>query len=295
MSALTDLQNIETQPWRAGGSSSDERSKGRDGNVFAADYYETLRLGPGADQDSIERVFRTLAERLQPENRSQAEQREAGGLEAYLRLKEAYETLSDPLRRSKYDSIRNYARAEKRFWLRRREFFEGAKGNQNRRLAVLCLLYRQRIATWESPVLGVPDLEQLTGCTREELASALWYLCEKNYAKMGEFTEYSITAEGFDVVESSAEEQAELGVLATFEGIRCEQRRRLAVLCLLYRQSTSELPGLSSHELERASGCTREELGSALWYLREKKWAKFSETSEYSITVAVFDVVEHQL
>lgn len=65
---------------------------------------------------------------------------------------------------------------------------------------MLCLLYRQRIST---------------GCTREELGSALWYLCEKQWAKFGDLTDHSITAEGFDVVESKLEDRLELRPFAT--------------------------------------------------------------------------------
>ena len=67
------------------------------------------------------------------------------------------------------------------------------------------------------------------------------------------------------------------------------------MLCLLYRQAASESPGLTVLDLEQLTGCTREELGSALWYLREKKWAKSGEFTEYSITAAGFDVVENKL
>jgi MinD-like ATPase involved in chromosome partitioning or flagellar assembly len=80
-----------------------------------------------------------------------------------------------------------------------------------------------------------------------------------------------------------------------FNGIRGEQLRRLAVLCILYRQSASELAGLTVLDLEHSTGCTREELGSALWYLREKRWAKYGEFAEYSITAAGFDIIENKL
>src|SRR5262249_40226623 len=161
--------------------------------------------------------------------------------------------------------------------------------------------------------LTMPDLEQLTGSTREELVSVLWFLCEKNLAGNGELADFSITADGFDIVESKAEERWEFRALATlsyyglpasdqphthdakaflhvkeaygsdthgehserfrlrgrefFDGIKGEQLRRLAVLCLLHRQATSEMPGLPISDLEQLTGCTREELGSALWYL----------------------------
>src|SRR6185312_5214602 len=289
--------------------------------------------------------------------------------------------------------------------LRGQEVFDGVKGGQNRRLAVLCLLYRQRIATHESPGLALVDLEQSTGCASEELTSSLWYLCEKNWAAVGDLSDYSITAEGFEIVEREAAGVQEFRCLATlpwydlpgepqsnalppdiaatmlgnasvadhyeilridpqaeretiervyqafatryhpdnpltgdaktfqriteawevlsdptrraeynafrqspefadrfrlrrrefFDGIEGEQLRRLAVLCHLYRQAANKLPGLFGRDLEQLTGCTREEIGPALWYLREKKWARLGGFSEYTITAAGFDIVENEV
>jgi curved DNA-binding protein CbpA/Mrp family chromosome partitioning ATPase len=424
----TNLENVEPRPWRADTMTLDiELAKPREENIFAADYYEILRVGPQADDETIERVYGMLADRFHPDNPS------TGDPETFLRISEAYETLSNPAKRANYNVLRQFPKGSARFWLRGREFFDGVKGGQNRRLAVLCLLYRRRISTHESPGLTILDLERLTGCTREELTYALWYLCEKRWSTLGEFTSYSITADGFDVVESKLEDRLEFRALATlsyyslpaeledpvhfeprfwisdtvsldgesngtigeagaagaiegagagagavsivdhyeilgigpqadqesiervyhtladrfdpdnpgtgderallrikeaydtlsdharraqynalrqsaknstrfrlrgrefFDGIKGEQLRRLAVLCLLYRQSASESPGLTILDLERLTGCTREELGSALWYLREKQWAKSGEFTEYSITAAGFDVVENKV
>jgi curved DNA-binding protein CbpA len=415
-----DLENVEPQPWRADTLTLDlEPAKPREENIFAADYYEILRVGPQADEETIERVYGMLADRFRPDNPS------TGDPETFLRIREAYETLSNPASRANYNLLRQYKKGSARFWLRGREFFDGVRGGQNRRLAVLCLLYRSRISTHESPGLTILDLERLTGCTREELTYALWYLCEKKWSTLGEFTSYSITADGFDVVESKLEDRLEFRALATlsyyslpagmedsahfeprfwindtlestgsigeagatgnieeaggasvadhyqilgigpqadeesiervyhtladrfnsdnpssgeakallrireaydtlsdqsrraqynalrqntkdstrfrlrgrefFDGIKGEQLRRLAVLCLLYRQAASEYPGLTVLDMERLTGCTREELGSALWYLREKQWAKYGEFSEYTITAAGFDVVENKV
>ncbi len=414
----TDPANVELRSWRADTLTLDvEPATPREENVFATDCYEILRVGPHADEDTIERIYQTLADRFHPDNPS------TGDPETFLRLREAYETLSNPARRATYNALRHHTKGSARFGLRGREFFDGVRGGQNRRLAVLCLLYRKRISTHESPGLTILELERLTGCTREELVYALWYLCEKKWATIGEFTAYSVTADGFDVVESKLEDRLEFRALATlsyytlpaeledpahveprfwmldtlssgiesagaiegavatadhyepdhyeilgigpqadeetiervydtlagrfhpdnpasgdaktflrireaydtlsdptsraqydalrqgtkdparfrlrgrefFDGIKGEQLRRLAVLCLLYRQASSESVGLTVVDLEQLTGCTREELGSALWYLREKKWVKCGEFTEYSITAAGFDVVENKL
>jgi curved DNA-binding protein CbpA len=405
-----DLENVERHAGQADPFTLDiERSGRNHENSLSTDHYELLRVGPHADVDTIERVYRTLADRFHPDNPI------TGDADTFLRLKEAYETLSNQDNRAKYNVLRQYSRSSAPFGLRGREFFDGVRGGQNRRLALLCLLYRQRTNAHEHPGLTVLDLEQLTGCTREEVTSALWYLCAKNWATLGEFTSYSITAEGFDFVESKLEERLEFRALATtryyrrvdvddsddgprftkdtlpldiepaitsegnvsiadhyeimglgpqadeeaiervyrtlssrfhpdnpstgdaktfqrireayetlsdpsrraqyntlrqrskyserfrlrardfFEGIKGEQLRRLAVLCLLYRQAACEGPGLTVLDLEQLTGCTREELGSPLWYLRQKKWAHFGEFTEYSITAEGFDVVENKL
>ena len=407
MSSL-DLENIALHSSGADPFALDiELSKPHEESIFAADYYEILRVSPQADDADIERVYRTLADRFHPDNPA------TGDAKTFLRLEEAYAALSSQARRAQYNVLRQSSRGSARLWLRGREFFDGVTGAQNRRLAMLCLLYRKRISSHDSPALSILDLEQQTGWTREEITSALWYLCEKQWATIGESTAYSITVQGFDFVESKLEERLEFRALATichyglpaqlenpadfcnkdtlpldiepaitsegnlfladhyeilgigpqadeetiervyralagrfhpdnpvtgdartflrvteaydalsdrakraqykalrertrysdrfrlrgrefFDGVKGEQNRRLAVLCLLYRQAASELPGLTVLDLEQLTGCTREELGSALWYLREKKWAKSWEYAEYSITAAGFDVVENK-
>jgi hypothetical protein len=206
----TDLTNLDPHSWERDTITLDIEPPPPPSGVeaFGTDHYEILRLGTQADEETIERVYQTLAARFHPDNPS------SGDPETYLRIKEAYETLSDPSRRAQYNSQRGKG-GSARFRLRGREFFDGVRGEQNRRLAALCLLYRQRISTHESPGLTILELEQLTGCTREELASALWYLCEKKWANFGDTTEYAITADGFDVVESKLEERMEFRALAT--------------------------------------------------------------------------------
>jgi hypothetical protein len=174
-----------------------------------ADHYEILRLGQEADEDTINRVYQTLALRFHPDNPN------TGDSKTFFRIKEAYGTLSDPLKRAQYNVLRQRVKGSARFRLRGREFFDGVRGEQNRRLAVLCLLYRQRISNHESPGLSLLDLEQLTGCTREELGSAMWYLSEKKWALVGDATTYGITADGFDVVESKVESRVEFLAFAT--------------------------------------------------------------------------------
>ena len=67
--STTDLENIQQHSWRADTLTLDiEPAKPREENIFATDYYEILRVGPQADEETLERVYRTLAERFHPDN-----------------------------------------------------------------------------------------------------------------------------------------------------------------------------------------------------------------------------------
>lgn len=179
---------------------------------MAPDHYEILRLSSGADNETIERVYRTLAKRFHPDNEK------TGDAEIFLRVAEAHRILSDPMQRGKYDAERDSSKSVVRFDLRSREFFAGLRGEQNRRLAVLCLLYRKRTSDLESPGLSLLDLEMLSGFTREELGFALWYLCQKGQAKVDDHTRYEIMSAGVDFVESKlTDDQNDLRVIASVQ------------------------------------------------------------------------------
>ncbi len=197
-----------------------------------ADHYESLGIGPQADEEVIERVYGTLTSRFHPDNPS------TGDAHTFQRIREAYHTLSDKGRRATYDALRQRTKFSGRFRLRGRDFFDGIKGERLRRLAVLFLLYRQ--AASDSPGLTVLDMEPLTGCTREELGSALWYLREKKWAKPDGYSKYSITAEGFDVVENEAlpAAQGQQNVLANLSPpYRTRLFRRIRIRIELWKAS----------------------------------------------------------
>jgi curved DNA-binding protein CbpA len=179
---------------------------------MAPDHYEILRLSSGADNETIERVYRTLTKRFHPDNEK------TGDAEIFLRIAEAHRILTDPMQRERYDHERDDSAAIVRFDLRSREFFAGLRGEQNRRLAVLCLLYRKRTSDLDNPALSILDLERISGFTREELGFALWYLCEKGYAKIDDQTRYGILTAGVDFVELKlTEDQSELRVIAAVQ------------------------------------------------------------------------------
>ena len=100
-----DLENVEPHAPRADPFTLDiERPKRDQESPLATDHYEILRVGQHADEDTIERVYRTLADRFHPDNPL------TGDAETFRRLKEAYETLSNHDNRAKYNVLRQYSR-----------------------------------------------------------------------------------------------------------------------------------------------------------------------------------------
>ena len=65
------------------------------------DYYELLGVARGADADTIKRAYRKLALKWHPDRHSGDGAKEAE--ERFKRISEAYEVLSDPEKRARYD------------------------------------------------------------------------------------------------------------------------------------------------------------------------------------------------
>src|SRR5437762_7668214 len=101
----------------------------------AVDYYEVLQISPNADADTIQRVFRLLAQRFHPDNA------DSGDADRFRALHEAYSILSVPERRAQYDIHHQALRQER--W----RFTATAKGStdteieQQSRATILEILY----------------------------------------------------------------------------------------------------------------------------------------------------------
>lgn len=163
----------------------------------AVDHYETLQISPNADPDTIQRVFRLLAQRFHPDNK------ETGDAERFRAMHEAYSVLSVPEKRAQYDVHHQALRQER--W----RFAANLKGaddfeiEQQMRCTILEILYARRRAEPGNPSFAPYDLSQLTGQPREHLEFTIWYLIQRKFVTRDDQSRLTITAEGVDYVEQN--------------------------------------------------------------------------------------------
>lgn len=161
------------------------------------DYYDLLQISPGAEQETIARVYRLLAARYHPDNR------ESGDVEKFLLLKQAYETLSDPARRASYDAAYQLVNQEPIPIFDSEDFMHGIDGERNRRMGILFLLYQRRRSNPDHPGVSLLELESMMSFPREHLLFPIWYLKEKGFLRLDDSSNYMVTAEGVDHVEAN--------------------------------------------------------------------------------------------
>lgn len=156
------------------------------------DLYEILEVSPNASQETIDRVFRYLAQRHHPDR--------AGGGEAdrFDQIVKAHETLRDPEKRAAYDA-RHYKNIDYQ-WSVVEEAIDNDTFERDRlmQVRVLSILYTQRKRDMRSPGFGVFELERMTGCPQEMLEFHLWYLREKGWIMRTEDGMLAITGSGVD-------------------------------------------------------------------------------------------------
>jgi curved DNA-binding protein CbpA len=160
------------------------------------DYYELLQISPNAEPETIHRVYRLLAQRYHPDNS------QTGDPDRFRALVAAYDVLSSPENRARYDLT--YHETRQRRWQpiidteHAQSHFEV---EQRVRLTVLEVLYERRRAEPGKPGVFVLDIEELTGYPREHLEFTMWYLLKKGLVAREDNSRLTITAEGVDYLE----------------------------------------------------------------------------------------------
>ncbi len=165
------------------------------------DYYEFLQISPRAEFATIHRIYRFLAARLHPDNP------QTGDVEKFVLLRRAYQTLSDPESRRKYDEQREITRddsdAKPDPVFAAKEFVDGIDGEANRRLGILAMLYWQRRTDPQHPEVSLHEVEKRMGWPREYLDFTTWYLASKTYITRADNSEFTLTALGVDFIEEN--------------------------------------------------------------------------------------------
>jgi len=172
-------------------------------------HYEVLQISPKAEMETIRRVYHMMAARFHPDNP------ETGDVEKFLLLERAYNVLSNPERRAEFDAVLEGQKNEPLPIFELKDFVEGVQGEANRRLGIMSLLYNQRRTDPRHPGVSLLALEKRMAFPREHLDFTIWYLKSKQYVTVEDNSDFILTAEGVDFVESNAPNNAILTRLLT--------------------------------------------------------------------------------
>jgi len=165
-------------------------------NDSADDYYEVIQISPNAEPETIHRVYRLLAQRLHPDNT------ETGDESRFRALSDAYQTISDPERRVRYD-VAHQQRRQDRWRLASAGAETGNEFEHGRRvrITVLEVLCARRRLEPNQPAIFLLDLEQLTGTPREHLEFTVWFLIQKKLVQRMDNSMLAISADGVEYLE----------------------------------------------------------------------------------------------
>jgi curved DNA-binding protein len=158
------------------------------------DYYDLMQISPRAEPETIKRVYKLLVSRLHPDNSA------TGDAESFILLRRAFETLSDPGRRAAYDHEHAVKTATP---IDAASMAKGVDAELGRRIAILSLLYRQRMTNPERQGLSLLELQQMTRFPQEKVSFTTWYLQSKDYIGSADNSDLVITTAGIDYVEAN--------------------------------------------------------------------------------------------
>jgi len=162
------------------------------------DYYDVLQISTNAEPETINRVYRMLAQRYHPDNQ------QSGNESRFRTITEAYSVLSDPEKRAKYDVMHKRQRDERWRLI--------ASGDQSEndfemeqivRLSVLEALYTRRRLEPTDPGIPFRDFEKMTGRPREHLEFTIWFLQKKKFVEFDDKSSLCLTVEGAEYLEQS--------------------------------------------------------------------------------------------
>jgi curved DNA-binding protein len=167
-------------------------------DVEELDCYEVMQLSPNADAQTIERVYRMLAQRYHPDNV------DTGNAELFIQLCEAYRVLGNAGNRAGFDA--RHGQVKRLHWkiFDQSEAATGREAEKRKREGILGVLYAKQLQDPSKGGMNIQALGELLGCPREHLEVTLWYLREKGFIQRSDNGRYLITVNGFDEAEQAS-------------------------------------------------------------------------------------------
>jgi curved DNA-binding protein CbpA len=162
------------------------------------DYYEVLQVSSSAETETINRVFRLLAQRFHPDNQ------QTGNEKQFRSILEAHTVLSNPEKRAQYDVVHQQRRKDRwRLVATGAQVENDFEMEQAVRLTLLEALYTKRRVEPTNPGIFYRELEGLIGRPREHLEFTIWYLLQKNFVTLDDKSRLTLTVEGAEHLEGS--------------------------------------------------------------------------------------------
>lgn len=164
------------------------------------DHYTLLQVSPTAEPCAIDAAYEFLSRRYHASNSSTANPL------IFDRLIKAYEVLSDPIKRTAYESERTVSKSGTAV----------AKGERNRsnitktRNQMLDLLYWRRVESPYKPVITIHEFETILKLPKDQMEFNLWFLRDKGLIARSDNACFVITAEGVAAAEELASDLAEV-------------------------------------------------------------------------------------
>ena|SRR5215207_2749267 len=161
------------------------------------DHYEVLQVSDTAEPETINRVYRMLAQRYHPDNQ------DTGNDVRFRAITEAYQVLSNPEKRAQYDATNQKRRKDRwRLVAAGAETENDFEMEQVVRLTVLEALYTKRRVDPQNPGIFLVELERMIGRPREHLEFTIWFLNQKRLISTDDARMY-LTADGAEYLEES--------------------------------------------------------------------------------------------
>ena len=156
------------------------------------DFYEVLQVSSTASEDTIEKMFRHLAQRYHPDNK------ETGDVAKFQEVVEAHKALGDREKRAQYDLLYNQSIAHQYSLVQHVTGNDSLDSDIRIQSVILNVLYHKCRENCKKPGFGLYQLRQMLDCSMELLDFHIWYMKERGWVRRTEDGMLAITVQGCD-------------------------------------------------------------------------------------------------